>query len=73
MQAGYKEISEKSMKILIPFATSHLCETGFSAIAMVKCKYLSQINVEHKIKVPASKIKPTFKKLYSTRQAHPSH
>jgi hypothetical protein len=51
VQAQYKEVIEKAMKIPIPFGTSSLCETGFSAIAAIKCKYRSQVNVEREIRV----------------------
>jgi hypothetical protein len=30
MQAEYKELSERAMKLMIPFATSYLYETVFS-------------------------------------------
>lgn len=29
----YPEVSNKALRILIPFATSYLCEAGFSAVA----------------------------------------
>jgi hypothetical protein len=51
VEAEYKETSEKAVKLPITFATSCLCETGFSAIAMIKWKYQSKINVGRGIKV----------------------
>lgn len=32
----YPEVSNKALRILIPFATSYLCEAGFSAVAVSK-------------------------------------
>jgi hypothetical protein len=43
VQAKYIEISEKGMKMQIPFVTYYLSETGFSAVVAMKCRYLSQI------------------------------
>jgi hypothetical protein len=39
VEAQYKAISEKAVKLLIPFAIFSLHETGFSTIALIKCKY----------------------------------
>jgi hypothetical protein len=39
VEAEYKQISEKAVKILIPSARYYLCERGFSAVAMINCKY----------------------------------
>ncbi|KAJ1137160.1 hypothetical protein NDU88_003573 [Pleurodeles waltl] len=35
-QDEYPVISKIALRVLIPFATSHLCEAGFSAVAMKK-------------------------------------
>jgi hypothetical protein len=39
----YPHLSKKAISILLPFATSCLCETGFSGVADLKTKY-----VEHR-------------------------
>jgi hypothetical protein len=45
-KAEYKEIDETAMEMLIPFGRSYLCVTGSSAVATIKRKYRSHINVE---------------------------
>ncbi|GFW74809.1 zinc finger BED domain-containing protein 5 [Trichonephila clavipes] len=40
------ELKTKAFRILLPFSTSYLCETGFSAVAALKTKYRSQLNIE---------------------------
>nr|CAH7732526.1 unnamed protein product [Callosobruchus chinensis] len=40
----YRTISTAALRVLLPFATSYLCETGFSAVAVIKNKYRSKIN-----------------------------
>ncbi|CAK1595799.1 unnamed protein product [Parnassius mnemosyne] len=45
----------------------------FSAVAVIKNKYRSKINVEKEIRVAISKLEPRFEKLCSEKQAHPSH
>jgi hypothetical protein len=43
-----EDLSEKTVTILISFATSFLYETGFSAVAATWDKYQLQINVKRK-------------------------
>lgn len=69
----YPLLSCKALRILIPFATSYLCEAGFSAVAVIKSKYRSKINVEQEMRVAISNFIPRFEKLCSEQQAHPSH
>ncbi|GFW31187.1 SCAN domain-containing protein 3 [Trichonephila clavipes] len=69
----FSELKTKAFRILLPFSTSYLCETGFSAVAALKIKYRSQLNIEKELRVPISKINPSFENLCSARQAHGSH
>jgi hypothetical protein len=54
----YPILSLKAMRIFIPFATSCLSEAGFSAVAVIKNKYLSKINVEQEMRVAVSSLIP---------------
>ncbi|GFW86681.1 zinc finger BED domain-containing protein 5 [Trichonephila clavipes] len=68
------EFSELKTKAnTFAFSTSYLCETGFSAVAALKTKYRSQLNIEKELRVSISNIKPSFENLCSARQAHGSH
>ncbi|GFW01680.1 zinc finger BED domain-containing protein 5 [Trichonephila clavipes] len=69
----FSELKTKAFRILLPFSTSYLCETGFSAVAALKTKYRSQLNIERELRVSISNIKPSFENLCSARQAHGSH
>jgi hypothetical protein len=69
----YPETSNKALRILIPFATSYLCEAGFSAVAVLKSKYRSKLNVEKEMRVAVSTLIPNFEKLRNEKQAHCSH
>ncbi|GFW24251.1 zinc finger BED domain-containing protein 5 [Trichonephila clavipes] len=42
----FSELKTKAFRILLPFSTSYLCETGFSAVAALKTKYRSQLNIK---------------------------
>ncbi|GFV86359.1 protein FAM200B [Trichonephila clavipes] len=69
----FSELKTKAFHILLPFSTSYLCETGFSAVAALKTKYRTQLNIEKELRVSISNIKPSFENLCSARQAHGSH
>ncbi|GFU87684.1 zinc finger BED domain-containing protein 5 [Trichonephila clavipes] len=69
----FSELKTKAFRILLPFSTSYLCETGFSAVAALKTKYRSQLNIEKELRVSISNIKLSFENLCSARQAHGSH
>ncbi|VVC33157.1 Hypothetical protein CINCED_3A012045 [Cinara cedri] len=69
----YSLLSDKAQRILIPFSTFNLCEAGFSAVAVIKSKYRSKINVEKETRLAVSTLIPRFEKLCSDLLAHPSH
>ena len=55
----------------MPFATSYLCEHGFSAVAVIKSKYCNKIDIEREMRVAISSIAPRFDKI--EQQANCSH
>ena len=63
----------KALRVLVPFATSYLCEAGFSAVAIIKSKYRSKIDIERDMRVVISSIAPRFNKMCEEQQAHCSH
>ncbi|GFW76296.1 zinc finger BED domain-containing protein 5 [Trichonephila clavipes] len=69
----FSALKRKAFRILLPFSTSYLSETEFSAVAALKTKYRSQLNIEKELRVSISNIKPSFENLCSARQVHGSH
>ena len=49
LNSEYNNLSNKALKALLSFATSHLCETGFSALAAMKSKYRARLFVEKEL------------------------
>jgi len=62
---------EEAMRILIPFATTYLCETGFSALASMKSKYRGRLDVSKELRVALSNISPRFTKLCDEKKTSP--
>jgi hypothetical protein len=56
----HPHLSKKAINILFPFATSYLCETGFSGLAALKTKYRSVLNIESDLRVAISRLQPRY-------------
>jgi zinc finger BED domain-containing protein 5/7/8/9 len=69
----FPQLYERAMRVILPFATSYLCETGFSALAAVKTKYRNRLNVENDLRIALSNILPRIDDLCHAKQSHPSH
>ena len=69
----YPALIKKALRMIIPFATSYFCEADFSAMAVIKTKYQTFINIERDIRVAVSKILQRFYELCKNKQAHTSH
>jgi len=73
----YPLLSNKAVNILLPFATTYLCETAYSALTNrpMKTKYRSRLVVESDMRVCLSNIRPTprIDSLCKAKQAHQSH
>ena len=69
----YPLLSDKAVNLLLPFATTYLCESAFSAVTAIKTKYRSRLNIEADVRVCLSCISPNLDKLCCAKQAHPSH
>ena len=69
----YPLLPNKAVNILLPFATTYLCETAFSALTNMKTKYRSRLVVESDMRVCLSNITPRIDSLCKAKQAHLSH
>jgi hypothetical protein len=46
---AFKITHEEAMNMLLPFATTYLCEHGFSTLMNLKTKYRNRLNPEDSI------------------------
>src|ERR1043165_5157462 len=75
-RAEYGLISDPALKFLIPFSTSYLCETGFSAIFIYACdqkQIRTKLELEPDLRLKLTNIKPDIVNLCLSKQAHCSH
>ena len=69
----YPLLSQKATKILLPFATTYMCETAISTLTNMKTKYRSRLVVESDLRVCLSQSAPSIDELCSKKQPHSSH
>ncbi|XP_048344945.1 protein ZBED8-like isoform X2 [Sphaerodactylus townsendi] len=68
----YPVLSETVLRLLLPFPTTYLCETGFSSWLVNKCKYRSRL-VEDYLRCALAKTAPRISDLVRKKQSQPSH
>ncbi|XP_070604627.1 SCAN domain-containing protein 3-like [Erythrolamprus reginae] len=73
VQAEYPGIATKALKTLLPFPTSYLCETGFSAMTTAKTRLRSRLDIRNTLRVSLSPITPRWDRLVAGKQAQCSH
>ena len=66
-------ISKAALRVLIPVATSYMCEAVFSAVAVLKTKYCSELDVEREMHIAVSNIAPRFEVLCRNKSANTSY
>ena len=57
---AYPLLVKNAMAAIIHFATTYLCESGFSSLVVIKTKSRNRLNVKDDMRVALSKTKPQF-------------
>uniref|UniRef100_A0A3P9LFA5 HAT C-terminal dimerisation domain-containing protein n=1 Tax=Oryzias latipes TaxID=8090 RepID=A0A3P9LFA5_ORYLA len=70
-QWGKLDLALRAVKVLLPFTTTYLCESGFSTVATTKTKARSRLraSLEATLRVSLSPIPPRLDLIMSKRQA----
>lgn len=66
----YLSLATHAIKIILPFSTMYLCESGFSSLVQLKSKQKNRLDIEHDLRVALSTITPDFETLIRSK-AHP--
>ncbi len=69
----YPELCDVALKILLPFASTYLCEAGFSKMTALKTKYRNRAQIEDDLRLCLSNIEPIIEDLCKAKQAQVSH
>lgn len=70
---SYPVLSETVLRLLLPFPTTYLCETGFSSLLVIKSKYRSRLVVEDDLRCALAKTAPRISDLVRKKQSQPLH
>jgi len=70
---AYPRAVSRAMKFLILFATTYLCESGFSTIITIKTKSRNRLDIKDDMRVALSNTVPDFKAILQSKQQQMSH
>ena len=70
VMSEYPSLAHLAVKTLLPFSTTHLCESGFSTLLQLKSKQRNRLDTEHDLRVALSTVLPDFETLIKNK-AHP--
>jgi len=63
----YPQPSKKAVLALLPFATTYMCETGFSTYVLTKTKHHNRLDAEPNMLIQLSSIKPNIKNICNNK------
>lgn len=69
----FPRLCEKALSVFIPFATTYLCESGFSALLSIKTKSRNRLGAQADMRIAISNKVPRFEKLLSNKQEQNHH
>ena len=69
----YPSLSEKAMKILIPFSTTYLCEKTFSSVTVIKTRYHSRLKIEAGLRLAVTSLESNLHIFMSNKQEQLLH
>ena len=67
------KVSKLAIRMLLPFPSTYLCESGFPTLFHIKTKHRNRLSVEDDMRCAIANTAPDIKKLASLKQAQPSH
>ena len=68
MKNSYCKITEKALRILIPFVSTYLCEAGFFTLLQIKTKQKNKLHVEDDLCCALSQTSPAFSEFQMTNK-----
>jgi hypothetical protein len=71
--AAYPVLAKKALSVLIPFATTYLCDSEFSTLISLKTKARKRLDARHDMRLALSKTVPRIYVLTDRKQQQPSH
>lgn len=73
MHQTYANVAALALRVLLPYASTYLCESGFSTLLHIKSKSRNRLNPENDMRLSLSTTQPRIVNLVARIQAQPSH
>ena len=73
MLTSYPKLSMEALRFIVPFASTYPCESGFSALMLIKSKARHQLDVEDDMRIAISKTQLRISRLACNMQQQKSH
>jgi hypothetical protein len=73
LKEQFPRVSSVTVKKLLLFTCTYLCEAAFSRYEATRTKYRNRLNSELDMRIQLFTIVPDFNSLEASKQIHPSH
>ena len=73
MYQSYSKVSMTALRVLVPFASTYLCEAGFSTLVNIKTKNRNRLDVGDDMRLALTNARPRISKLAAEMQHQASH
>ena len=73
MRHSYPNVVLLSLWVLVPFASTYLCESGFSTLLQIKTQARHRLGVQDDTRLALMQTKPRISKLVMQMQPQSSH
>ena len=70
---SYPKLLTEGLRVIVPFASTYHCESGFSTLMHIKSKTCNKLYVEDEMRLAITKSRPRISKLASDMQQQKSH
>ena len=72
MLQSYPKLSTEAVRVIVPFTSIYLCESGFFILMHIKSKARNKLDVDDEMRLAITKIRPRISKLASDMQQQKS-
>ena len=69
----YPHLTSRAIRLLLPFTSTYLCETGFSSLIYLKNKYRNRLSIADDLRLRLTNLEPDITSLVASKQAQGSH
>jgi hypothetical protein len=66
--AQYPLMSKVALSIIVPFSSTYLCESGFSALTVIKTKQRCRLEIESDLRCSLSHVKPNIANIIKSKK-----